>query len=131
MLNEHQLPTICSSQKTILPLFELVYPPNQPGQNQHLWYATQARPGRELTQSLSAASQINKAMYRQEATLLFMGTEQSDDVYLNGKCSGGKHGGGSENKAPFVAAFSMSDVGQQVGLKLKIVTCFTSEVVAN
>ena len=57
------------------------------------------------------------------------GQVQVDDAYLGGERSGGKVGRGSENKAPFVAAVSLSDEERRLRVKLMPVPGFTLKAI--
>jgi len=54
---------------------------------------------------------IITAMATGEAQHGLSGTVQLDDTCLGGERAGGKHGRGSENKVPFVAAVSLNGAG--------------------
>jgi len=54
---------------------------------------------------------VMKAMADREAAHRLCGAVEVDDAYLGAERAGGKPGRGSENKAPAVAAVSLSDKG--------------------
>ena len=69
------------------------------------------------------------AMSQREDRYVLEGQVQVDDAYLGGERSGGKVGRGSENKAPFVAAVSLSDEGRRLCVKLTPVPGFTLKAI--
>ncbi|MBU2718892.1 IS1595 family transposase, partial [Acidithiobacillus ferridurans] len=52
-------------------------------------------------------NKLMQSMLEREALYTLQGSVQADDAYLGEERSGGKPGGGSENKVPFVAAVSV------------------------
>lgn len=71
------------------------------------------------------------AMASREDGYVLCGDVQVDDACLGGERRGGKAGRGSENKVPFVAAVSLTDVGQPLRVKLNPVSGFTLNAIAN
>jgi len=72
---------------------------------------------------------LMQAMSEREDRYVLEGQVQLDDAYLGGERSGGKAGRGSENKVPFVAAVSLSDVGHPLRVKLTLVAGFTLKAI--
>ena len=72
---------------------------------------------------------LMQAMSEREDRYVLEGQVQLDDAYLGGERSGGKAGRGSENKAPFVAAVSLSDDGHPLRVKLTPVAGFTLKAI--
>ena len=70
------------------------------------------------------------AMAEREAQHRLSGTVQVDDAYLGGERAGGKPGGGSENKSPFVAAVSLNDAGNPLYVKVTPVAGSTSDAIS-
>jgi hypothetical protein len=70
---------------------------------------------------------IMTAMATREAQFRLSGTVQVDDAHLGGERAGGKPGRGSENKVPFIVAFSLNDTGNPLYAKVTPVPGFTSD----
>jgi transposase-like protein len=70
---------------------------------------------------------IMTAMATREAQRRLSGTVQVDDAHLGGERAGGKPGRGSENKVPFIVAFSLNDTGNPLYVKVTPVPGFTSD----
>ena len=73
---------------------------------------------------------LMQAMVERDAAYVLSGQVQVDDAYLGGELPGGKAGRGSENKAPFVAAVSLSEEGYPIQAKLSPVGGFTRKAIA-
>ena len=54
---------------------------------------------------------LMEVMRLEEELRRLTGRVEIDDAYLGGERSGGKHGRGSENKVPFIAAVQTTDSG--------------------
>ena len=54
---------------------------------------------------------LMEVMRVEEESRRLTGRVEIDDAYLGGEHSGGKHGRGSENKVPFIAAVQTTDSG--------------------
>jgi len=61
---------------------------------------------------------LRVSMADREAAHRLCGAVEVDDAYLGGERAGGKPGRGSENKAPAVAAVSLSDKGHPLYVKV-------------
>lgn len=73
---------------------------------------------------------LMQTMINREDRYLLGGKIQVDDAYLGGERTGGKVGRGSENKPPFVAAVSLSEVGHPIRVRLTPVAGFTLRVIS-
>jgi hypothetical protein len=61
-------------------------------------------------------------MVERDAQYTLSGDVQVDNAYLDGELAGGKAERGSENKAPFVAAISLSAEGRPLYINSSVVS---------
>ncbi len=64
-----------------------------------------------------------------DSAFTLAGDVQVDDVYLGGELTGGKAGLGSQNKAPFVAAVSLTPEGHPQSAKMTPAPGFTRKAI--
>ena len=76
-------------------------------------------------------NKILRAMAAREVGYLLRGKIQLDDARLCGERNGGKVGGGSENRISIVAAVSLNEPGHLIHPKIKAVSGFSSEAIAD
>lgn len=104
--------------------------PDQPSQDETIGPGLEAATGREYPTARLIHHKLMQVMMAREDRYALEGKVQVDDAHLGGERCGGNVGRGSENKAPFVAAVSLSKDGRPLRVKLTPVSGFTLKAVS-
>ena len=67
---------------------------------------------------------IMQVMKERDDSQPLSGNVQVDDTYYGGEHRGGKRGGGSENKTPFIAAVSTNEEGYPMKMNFTVLKGF-------